>query len=191
MLTIKTPERCELMFSGGLEKHYGAAWVNWRKMDIFKLNNSSIKLSFYAFPKRHLLVQSQQWNHQKNNWNLFKIKNTDTRTMSMTSFWCLYCQLWTDFTHCSDIFIFNFEQVNIDWKILLHIHDAAQSRPFLPVCTAFCIPPARPVWKPVMIYKYIHVRLKRSCLEKFLKNIMLCKFGKTPRTTSLHLHVQS
>ena len=34
------------------------------------------------------------------------------------------------------------------------MHNAAQSRSLLPVCTAFCIPPARPVWKPVMIQKY-------------------------------------
>ena len=35
--------------------------------------------------------------------------------MSMTSFWCLYFQLWTDFAHCYYAFIVDFEQVNADW----------------------------------------------------------------------------
>ena len=31
-------------------------------------------------------------------WNQFKVHNKDIRTMSVTSFWCLYCYLWTYFT---------------------------------------------------------------------------------------------
>ena len=46
-------------------------------------------------PGQHLLVQSQQWKHQKNMRNLFKVKNKDTRKALMTS---------------SDVFIVNFEQ---------------------------------------------------------------------------------
>ena len=34
-----------------------------------------------------------------------KWTNKDTRTTSMTSFWCLYCWLWTDFTHYSGVSI--------------------------------------------------------------------------------------
>ena len=30
----------------------------------------------------------------------------------MKPFWCLYCQLWTDFTNCSSVFFFKFNQVN-------------------------------------------------------------------------------
>ena len=30
----------------------------------------------------------------------------------LTSFWCLCCLLWIDFTHCSGVSIVNFEQVN-------------------------------------------------------------------------------
>ena len=30
----------------------------------------------------------------------------------MTSYWSLYCQVWTDFTYCSGISIVDFEQVN-------------------------------------------------------------------------------
>ena len=36
-------------------------------------------------------------------------------SVSMTSFWCLYCKLWTYFTPCSSVSIVNFEQVNADW----------------------------------------------------------------------------
>ena len=47
----------------------------------------------------HLLVQ---WKHQNNVWNLYKVNNKDTRATSMTSFWCLYCLLWADFTYSSE-----------------------------------------------------------------------------------------
>ena len=35
----------------------------------------------------------------------------------VTSFWhhYCYCYVWTDFTHCSDVSIVNFEQANADW----------------------------------------------------------------------------
>ena len=48
-------------------------------------------------------------------WNLFKVNNKHARITSMTSFWCLYCWLWTDSTHCSAVSIVDFEQVNADW----------------------------------------------------------------------------
>ena len=37
---------------------------------------------------------NQQWKHQDNGWNLFKVNNKDTRTTSTTSLWCLYYWLW-------------------------------------------------------------------------------------------------
>ena len=43
-------------------------------------------------PSWHLLVQSQL-EHQSNEWKLFRVINKDTSTMSMTLFWCLYCEL--------------------------------------------------------------------------------------------------
>ena len=67
------------------------------------------------FSSRHLLIQSQLWKHQKNVWNMFKVNNKDTRTTSLKSFWCLYCQLWTNFTHCSGVSIADFEKVNLGW----------------------------------------------------------------------------
>ena len=66
---------------------------------------------------RYLLVQNQQWKHQNNVWSLFKFNNKDNTTTSMTSFCCLYCQLWTDFTHFSDVFIVTLNKLNAGWVI--------------------------------------------------------------------------
>ena len=48
-----------------------------------KKHNIGTKLTFTC--------QSQQWKHQDNVWNRFKVNNKDTRTTSMTLFCCLYC----------------------------------------------------------------------------------------------------
>ena len=46
---------------------------------------------------RHLLVRSQQWKHENNVWNLFKVINKNIRTTSMTPnrfrtlFSCFHC----------------------------------------------------------------------------------------------------
>ena len=40
-------------------------------------------------------------------WNLFKVNNKDSCTASLMS--------WTDFTNCSGVSIFDFEQVNTGW----------------------------------------------------------------------------
>ena len=51
-----------------------------------------------VLPSRHLLVQSQQWKHQNNVWNLFKVNDKDFRIKSMMSLWCIYYQIFKDFT---------------------------------------------------------------------------------------------
>ena len=48
-------------------------------------------------------------------WNLFKVNYRDTRTASLTSFWCLYCKLWTYFTPFSSVSNVDFEQANVCW----------------------------------------------------------------------------
>ena len=40
-----------------------------------------------------------------------KANNKDIRTKSMTSFWFLYCQLWTYFTPCSSVSVADLEQL--------------------------------------------------------------------------------
>ena len=65
-----------------------------------------------SLPTKYLRVQSQQWKHQNNKRNMFKVNNRDTRMISLTSSWCRYCQFWTKFPHYSCISIIDFEQVN-------------------------------------------------------------------------------
>ena len=74
------------------------------------------KMNIQSFPdqapNRYLLVQSQQWKHQSNLWNLFKVNNkaTERRQWSRsgvlivnfeeislhTIFQCFYCWLWAN-----------------------------------------------------------------------------------------------
>ena len=44
---------------------------------------------------------------------MFKVKNKNTRTTSITLFWCFYCSLWTYCTPISRFSIVNFEQINV------------------------------------------------------------------------------
>ena len=44
------------------------------------------------------------------------LPNKNTRAMSMTSFWCLYYWLWTDFTHISGVSYVDFQYVNTAWQ---------------------------------------------------------------------------
>ena len=46
-----------------------------------------------------------------------QINNKNTKTMSLTSFWCFYCKLWTYFSSFSSACIVNFEQVNVSWEV--------------------------------------------------------------------------
>ena len=48
-------------------------------------------------------------------WDMFKANNKNTRTTSLTSFWCCYCELWTYFTHFSSVPVAEFEQANVSW----------------------------------------------------------------------------
>ena len=44
-----------------------------------------------------------------------KFKNKDTKTRLMTSFCCLYCSLWTEWTLVFGVSIVDFEKVNFGW----------------------------------------------------------------------------
>ena len=50
-------------------------------------------------------------------WNLFKVNNEETRTTSLTLFWCLCCKLSKDLTHFSGASLIDIEQVNAGWVI--------------------------------------------------------------------------
>ena len=74
----------------------------------FTLISNSSKC--YKEPSPHfLLVQTKQWKHQNNVWNLFKVIYKNIKT----SFWCLFCELWTGFTHCFDVSVVDFKQVPV------------------------------------------------------------------------------
>ena len=68
------------------------------KVCLITIYNNESQVSLFKhlaliFPSRHLFVQNQQYKHQSNVSNMFKVNNKDTRAISMTSFWCLYCCL--------------------------------------------------------------------------------------------------
>ena len=66
--------------------------------------------NFIKGPIQYLVVQSQQWKHQNNVSNIFKVDNKQTRTTLMTLHRFLYfCELWAYSTYCSGIFILVFE----------------------------------------------------------------------------------
>ena len=114
----------------------------------------------------YLLVQSQQWKHQNNAWNLFKVNSKDARTTS----WYLYCSLWSDFIHCSAISIVYFEQAK-------HTQHTSQKKMELRV---FHFLESRFHWgyyhlkhrkKTVLLRYNTHLRIWRHTV---LGNIMIC-----------------
>ena len=68
-----------------------------------------------AFPASIYLFQISNGNTRTMCKILSKVNNKDTRMTSMTSFRYLYCELWTDITHCFGAFIVDFEQVSSSW----------------------------------------------------------------------------
>lgn len=47
--------------------------------------------------------------------NLLKVGNKETTVTSLTPFCNLYCQIWSDFTHCCFVSIVCLEQAKISW----------------------------------------------------------------------------
>ena len=47
---------------------------------------------------KYLPVQSQQRKHLKKVWNMCKFNSTNTRTISVTLFWCVYYWIWAYLT---------------------------------------------------------------------------------------------
>ena len=84
---------------------YGNDIMNYFFVDDFapkKKQKKTCYLRHFIIPNWHLLFQSQEWKHQNNVWNLFKVRNKDRR-------------LWRQ----PSVFIFNFEmeQVNNSWAV--------------------------------------------------------------------------
>ena len=71
----------------------------------------------HPYPANKYMQNVSNRNIRKRCINMFKINNKDTRTMPITSFWCLLLILyWTYFTHYSTVSFVDFEQVNICWR---------------------------------------------------------------------------
>ena len=108
-LTIKTPFWCHYCYfwyyftpfssvSILNFEHAITCWyqndVTWRHTVFYLLilNTFGILLLlfivsiFCQLPNWYLIAQNQQWKHQDNLWNLFKVSNEDTRTTSLTGF---------------------------------------------------------------------------------------------------------
>ena len=45
---------------------------------------------------------------------MLKVDNKNTRTTSLTLFWCFYSKIWTYFTP-SNVSLVDIEQVNVSW----------------------------------------------------------------------------
>ena len=58
-------------------------WTSKYWMDILVLCCFCVCYALH-YPNRHLIVQCQQWEHQNNVWNLFKVNNKETRTTTFT-----------------------------------------------------------------------------------------------------------
>ena len=52
-------------------------------------------------------------------WKMFKVNKKDTRTFSLTLFWCFYYQLPS--TTFSNVFIVDFEPVSVCWNGILKV----------------------------------------------------------------------
>ena len=61
----------------------------------------------HPFPIRQHKVEEK--------FRVFTIVDKNTKTMSLTWFWCLYRRLWTCFTLFSRVTVVGFEQVNGSW----------------------------------------------------------------------------
>ena len=76
-----------------LKRLSAVSWIVIYKIKHFD-EPRNLKPSFPTISRKaqgsSLPVQSQQCKHLKNDWNIFKVNNKDTRTMTWTSFCCFY-----------------------------------------------------------------------------------------------------
>ena len=93
-----------------------------RGFTIIKIFGNSLS---WKFDSMHQIHQSSNSIHQSNSQHhhspagiyLFKVNNGSTRAISeiCSKLTIKTPELWTDFTHCSGVFIVDFEQVNTSW----------------------------------------------------------------------------
>ena len=133
MKTFCSPRR-----SSSLEQNDQFTWTNnWWKLHfsdqgrskgfasanlyIYNLLQKVIRGSLRLLPHYtswYLLAQSQQLEHQNNEWHLFIIKIKATRSTSTTSFWCLFC---SDLTYCSGVSIVDLSKYQLGCRSLFYL----------------------------------------------------------------------
>ena len=84
--------------------------------------NIKIEQFELSFPASSDLLKVKNRNSRKKLWNMFKVNDKDTRTISMTSLWCFYCWLRTYFTPSSSVYcwlwtIIFWLKLNDQWKL--------------------------------------------------------------------------
>ena len=92
-LTIKTSVFVSLLltifvFIVNYCEHISHIGLVFPLLSLNNLNRYEMLLN-KRLPSRHSLVQSQNWKHQNNFWNLCKISYKDVKTTSFRSFWSL------------------------------------------------------------------------------------------------------
>ena len=88
-----------LTWFSSLYSPFKSFWENVAKLRACFLKKTKFEVMFRFISailgsniSRYSPVQSQQWKHQINVWNImFKVNNKNTRTTSVMSFWCLSC----------------------------------------------------------------------------------------------------
>ena len=119
--------------------------------------------------------------------NLFEVNDKDT------SFWCLYCWLWTNVTYCSDVSVDYIKQVNASWvmislifaKILHFFWKMANNfvRNFYPEIFHIC-----GYWGWIL-RKNIHICPRNTYINSFHGNVLFLyplKTSEKPAISSIH-----
>ena len=73
--------------------------------------------STLLFPVGIYMFKVNNRNTRKRCETCTKVTKKNTRTTSVTLFWCLYSKLWTYFTPLSSVLIVDFEQANFSWEV--------------------------------------------------------------------------
>ena len=70
-------------------------------------------LYYLSWLSGRLSSRGRKCGHWGGVWDMVGVSDEDTTTMSMASFWCLCCLLWTCFALPSAVSIFGFDHVGI------------------------------------------------------------------------------
>ena len=106
-----------------------------------------------------------------------KLRIIYARTTSLTSFWCFYSKIWTDFTHCSCVYIVDFEQINAGKvKSLFKVNN----KEFKTISMNMITVPYCWIWSKYFLVRYwILVRCRKWKVCKAVINLISSFIAKT------------